>query len=107
MTAFNQRSEQDRRSGHDRRNLSLEEAECLRCCRLAGAYFAGIQKGFGAIGDMCLFQSGPIATTLCLPVADLTPLAVLVKLQDSRKKYREAFARTFPHSSAAREAARA
>lgn len=86
----------ERRAGHDRRNLTPEAAECLRYCKIAGALFIGIQPGYGDIGDLCLFQAGPIATTLCLPVQDLTPLAILVRLQDSRKRYLRALEMHFP-----------
>lgn len=86
----------ERRSGHDRRDLTPAEKDCLRYCRIAGALFIGIQPGFGEIGDQCLFQAGPIATTLCLPVQDLTPLAILVRLQDSRKRYLKALEMHFP-----------
>jgi hypothetical protein len=108
MAAYpQQRNELDRRSGHDRRNLSLSESECLRCCRLAGAVFVGIQEGHGNIGDMCLFQAAPVATTLCLPVADLTPMAILIRLQTSRKKYIKAFGQWYPNRTEEKKAARA
>jgi hypothetical protein len=103
QTISQQRSTHDRRSGHDRRNLSLAEAECLRCCRLAGAMFIGIQHGFAHVPDQCLFQAGPKCTTLAVPVAQLTPLAITVRLHESKRQYRAAFEMWFPQPSTTRE----
>jgi hypothetical protein len=73
----------ERRLGWDRRGMTAEEANCLQCCRFAGAAFHGIQKGHPTLGDMCLFGVAEVSTTLCLPVAGLTPLAIKNRLADA------------------------
>jgi hypothetical protein len=77
----------ERRSGWDRRNLSQREAEALRLCRLAGAFFHGIQPGFGDIPDQLLFGSAPISTTLCLDFDErLSPERIAARLSASERR---------------------
>lgn len=94
------RSELDRRNG-ERRGRTLQERECLRCCRFAGVVFQGIQKGFAQIPDIVLFARNPNATTLCLPAANLTPLAIREKLLDSEKVRRQVLERYYPRAMTA------
>lgn len=89
----------ERRSGHDRRGLSLQEQEALRCCRLNACIYVGIQKAFGAAcGDLVLFQRSERSTTLCIPYAQLSPLSIQIKLSESAQVRRVAFRLNFPET---------
>jgi len=105
------RSGRERRSGFDRRTLSKQERECLRLCRLAGAYFHGIQPGYAHIPDQLLFGSAVISTTLCLPLNEnLTPVAIMRRLRESAdekiviRNQRRIFDMVFGANSAAKAA---
>jgi hypothetical protein len=78
-TTMRARAESDRRCGLDRRDLSTTEQEMLRCCRLAGMQFHGVQKTYGLVpgGDMLLFGKSRYSTTWAIPIAEVTPLRLL------------------------------
>ena len=73
------RSDFERRSGFDRRLLSQDEREAMRCCQIAARVlnreirFQGIQEGFGNIPPLCLFAVGGIRTTMCVPMPATVP----------------------------------
>jgi hypothetical protein len=66
------RSVFDRRSGHDRRNLSPQEKIALAVCREAGVVFVGLQSGFEGVPTQIIFQRDTGTTGLCIPAAGAT-----------------------------------
>jgi hypothetical protein len=66
------RSANDRRSGHDRRNLSPADVIALELCRRAGVLFIGIQSGFGHVPAQLLFQREQRSTTLAVKAEGAT-----------------------------------
>jgi hypothetical protein len=93
------RSPMDRRSQCDRRGLSPQAQECLRCCTLAGATFVGIQPGY-QLPDVCLFRS-PLGLPLSVPVKDVTPLRILLEIAHSQQSTLNRADRKVAHNSRA------
>lgn len=94
------RSDADRRSGFDRRDLSDRDARLLKMCTHAGAIFKGVQSGFGVSPDLILFQREVIGTTLCLEVTEeLSSVRIANRMAESEKQIaatRKAFGMKFP-----------
>lgn len=86
LTWGKQRSGLERRSGFDRRLLTVQQAEMLRCCQLARVFYVGIQAGFAPVPDLLLFQIERGKSTLSLPVSEVTPLRILNRVLDESRK---------------------
>jgi hypothetical protein len=69
-------------------NVSPEQLRqhCLWCVRVAAVHFVGFQSCFGIREDVLLIQAHPGATTLAIPLSEVSPVSIAYKVLKSQER---------------------